>query len=279
MPLSLGLLNLTEEQLTLEDLGTFLAPGSGTLVDFTGLYLPGEFRDSLSLFEQVVISGTVVISGSEGLLDQTEALLFFAGAQFAEQNFTTDGRDLREINNSIVLAGNNIAVVSGTTESSQQTYTVSSTTDPAIAASGITFQASFTKQGASASEWLRIHGPVIPSNESPFIVPWDSKLDAITFVNSSDGVEVDIEFHRADAAGGSTTEIFHTWVIQETRVCTDSFISTSGIEFDAGDKIALFTDGIDPQTRPIDVSVTLFFRARTTASGQLVKEDYVGDFS
>jgi len=284
MPLSLGLLNLTEEELNLVDLGTFLPPGSGTLLDLTGLFLPGEFRDSQSLFEQVVVSGTVAISGSEGVLDTASAIRFFAGAQFAEQNFTVDGRDLRDIRNTFVKGNSPIVVTSGEDVDGRLIFTVDDSGPTAeqinpIAASGITFQASFTKQGASATEWLRVNGPVIPSNESPFIVPWDSQLDAITFINSTDGAAVDLEFHKSDSAGGATNEIFHNWSIQDTRAYTDSLISTSGIEFDAGDKIAVFTDGISPQTRPSDTSVTLYFRGRTTASGQLVKEDYVGDFS
>jgi len=279
MPLSLGLLNLTEEQITLEDLGTFLAPGSGTLVDFTGLYLPGEFRDSLSLFEQVVISGTMVISGSEGLLDQAEALLFFAGAQFAEQNFTVDGRDLREINNSIVLAGNNITVVSGTTESSQQTYTVSSTTDPAIAASGVTFQAEFTRQGAVNDTWLRYGGPVMPSNEAPFVVPWDSQLDVVTYTNGNIDSEVDIEIHKAAVGSGIDNCVCHTWEVRGERTSADSTVSASGIEFDAGERVAVFATVLDVQTRPENMFVGLYFRARLTASGQVVSENYTGDFS
>ena len=108
MPLPIALINQTPNEIGIVDLGIFVPPGSGTILDLTGLYLIEEVRDSSDLEEHTVISGSVVISGSEGVLNAAAAARFFTGSQIAEQNFTTEGIDLRDLRNVMVIEGDEI---------------------------------------------------------------------------------------------------------------------------------------------------------------------------
>ncbi len=119
MPLPIALINQTPNEIGVVDLGIFVPPGSGTILDLTGLYLIEEVRDSSDLEEHTVISGSIVISGSEGVLSSAAAARFFTGSQVGEQTFTTEGIDLRDLRNVIVAEGDNIVVASG--EDSNQT--------------------------------------------------------------------------------------------------------------------------------------------------------------
>jgi len=135
MPLPVALINQTPNEIGIVDLGIFVPPGSGTILDLTGLYLIEEVRDSSDLQEQTVVSGSIVISGSEGVISSAAAARFFTGSQIAEQNFTTEGVDLRSLRNIIIVEGDNIVVTSG--EAPNQTLVFTITTAPNVVTDAI----------------------------------------------------------------------------------------------------------------------------------------------
>lgn len=124
MPVTIALVNLTNDEIRIDDLGTRLLGPSGTAFDITGFFLPEELRQSEDL-AALAASGVVTLSGAEGLTPPSEIFDFLDGGQFQTQNFTTDGRDLRDLRNTVIEPGLNTVVASGVEEETGVvTYTV-----------------------------------------------------------------------------------------------------------------------------------------------------------
>ncbi len=289
MALPIALINQTPNEIGIVDLGIFVPPGSGTILDLTGLYLIEEVRDSSDLEEHTVISGSIVISGSEGVLNSAAAARFFTGSQIAEQNFTTEGIDLRDLRNVIVAEGDNIVVTSGevnqtlvftvgtssnvvsdalvgagnvTIVSGTDTITVSGGTGLTGALHQIAFMKG--KDDIMNDLFLNTYGDGMdgsPSNDSPAVMPWKSKLVGLTYTNKTAGTKVHIEIQStADGTGNSPVLMDFDWLLDTVGVRTarkTDFVTD--IIFDAGDKISVFLDLRPGSSRPRNVIVILYF--------------------
>lgn len=92
----------------------------------------------------------------------------------------------------------------------------------------------------------------IPSNDSPILIPWNSKLVEVAFSNRRTSVDGNLEFFLNGTAPG---DIFRTWAfVNVNRVQSLVGISDS---FSAGDLLALRWD--DQGQNPNDVGINLFF--------------------
>lgn len=307
MPLPIVLINNLSEEIRLDDLGITLPVGPGSIFDVTGLFLPDELRQSDSLEEFVVLSGAVTISGSDGSLTIAQAQRFFDGSQQSEQIFTVDGVDLRDINNTTIIAGDNVTVVSGTGPNGLTNFTID--TGPAVVTDAIvgegevfvtsgtnqivisgsvfrdsfvniTHQMIFSRSGQINNVWLRSGESTLTSDSVPQLVLWDSELIGLNYTNSQDTTDVDVQIHVSPLNSGTSTELKYTWEVRGARMSFDSLvIASSGIEMRAGDKVGVFASTFSPATRPQNLAVTLFFRGLATAALASGTENYSGDFT
>jgi len=214
MPLPIALINQTPDEIGIGDLGIFVPPGSGTILELTGLYLIEEVRDSSDLEEQTVISGSIVISGSEGVLSSSAATRFFTGSQVGEQNFTTEGVDLRSLRNIIIAEGDNIVVTSG--EAPNQTLIFTITTAPNVLTNAIVGSAFVTvtsgtneivlatdNTNPAFSKFIQDQNPAIVGSG---IVTVTSGIDIITV--AADAADQDVHhFSFEIIASGITKEV------------------------------------------------------------------------
>ncbi len=305
MPLPITLINNTVGEVRVDDLGITLASGVGTSVDITGLYLPSELRQSDNLETFVVASGAVSISGSEGILSISDSIRFFAGSLVAEEIFTTAGTDLRAITE--VISGDNIVVTSGgdvnnpvftvttgpgvitdaivgvgdiTVTSGTNTITISggSTTSGIGDVTGDLINAEFTSGGATSNVWLSISTKDHASNKIPFVMLYPARITGISYSNSLDATDTDIEIHKSLAGAGTASTLEFTWELRDARIARKSDFSIDEITIEAGDKLSLFAQRVTPGRNPKDVIVSLYIELLGGTSEESI-EDYSGDFS
>ncbi len=273
MPLPIGVLNLTNSSVELRDMGIFIPPGSGTLIDLTGEFLVEELRSSDSLQIQVVTSGTVAVSGSEGILSTEEAINFFAGNRVGSENFTSTGFDLRTLSATAAIVGaGNVTVTSGT-----DTTTVSgSNSATGGVLEGTLYTVGFTTPGSAGDKWMSNNSEDPLSNEVTCPMPFNSKLVAVTYTSKKSGTRGNIEIHKADFGATNSNSAIFTWsMTSNRRIATKTDIS--GVTVDAGDKIGIFierTTGVEPDT----VVVMLYWQI-TDDTQQELDENYGGNFS
>lgn len=306
MALPISLINNTGSAILLDDLGITLDPGPGTIRDITGIYLPEELRQSEDLQAFAAVSGDVTISGSDGLLSPAQAQRFFDGSQMSEQIFTVDGFDLRSMRNNAVIAGSNIVVVSGVDGDGLTTFTIETgsgvLTNALVGAGGITvasgvnfttvsgnspapggqaagaiYQLVFLHEGSDATDrWYSHHGDTsLTSDKSPAVVPWDSKLVALTFTNQDSDSDVNIEIYSVHEANTTQKDVEFVWVLRNARVARRTNFSPD-ILFEAGDRVAIYAR--DKGSNPDYTVVTLYLQILTDNSEEVIRS-FSGDLS
>lgn len=92
----------------------------------------------------------------------------------------------------------------------------------------------------------------VPTNASPIVIPWDSRLVEVAFSNNRTSVDGNFEFYLNGTAPG---DIFRTWnfnnvnLVQTLTGISDPFV--------AGDLLRIQWD--DQGQNPRDVALVLFF--------------------
>jgi len=138
---------------------------------------------------------------------------------------------------------------------------------------GLPFQAVFLDNGSTGNEWLCQYDANIPSNQSPYVVPFDCRLVGITYSNSKDEVDSDIEIWVSALGDGTTKTRVFNWERNNKRVGYKTDFDPY-IEFDAGDKVSVYND--DKGKNASDTVVILYFQAINNNVDE-EWEDYSGD--
>lgn len=129
------------------------------------------------------------------------------------------------------------------------------------------------------NKWISLQSHKgLTSDSTPAVLPWESKLVGINFVNSSDDSSTDIELYKADVNNGSTNEKILTWSLSNVRVARKTDLGDTYI-FSAGDKIAIFLkdSGGKGRDNPDDVVINLFFQI-LSGNEEESSENFSGDF-
>lgn len=92
----------------------------------------------------------------------------------------------------------------------------------------------------------------VPTNTSPIVVPWDSRLVEVAFTNNRTSVDGNFEFYLNGTAPG---DIFRTWNF--TNVNLVQTLTGIADPFTAGDLLRIQWD--DQGQNPRDVALILFF--------------------
>ena len=122
----------------------------------------------------------------------------------------------------------------------------------------IDFSLHFTENSTTKNEWLE-HIRNRTSNQTPAVIPFSCKLVSLTFTNSDNDGDTDLEIYRIDEGqgnGSNNTPVF-TWQLRNARTAQKSNFS-SDILFSPGDKVAVYAR--DAGTDPDNVIFTLHFQ-------------------
>jgi len=130
-----------------------------------------------------------------------------------------------------------------------------SSNDPLL---GSLIQAVFLDNGSTGNEWYKCYGENQPSNQSPYIVPFDCRLVGITYSNKNAGVDSDIEVWASALGDGTTKTKVFDWTVNNKRIGYKTNFTTPYIEFDAGDKVSVYND--DNGTNGNDTRVILYLQ-------------------
>lgn len=118
----------------------------------------------------------------------------------------------------------------------------------------------FDDGAGSANLWLKVtEGQAGTSNLEPVIMPFDSIIYAITFVNKDDSIGGDIELYK----NGS---LLFTWNIVNKRWAykTDGL---SAVTFSAGDRLSIYLRSIGEDPNDPMVTIHYSFLNSVTGSG------------
>lgn len=134
---------------------------------------------------------------------------------------------------------------------------------------GSVFQATFSAASRAANRWLD-YAQNRASNQTPLIIPWNSKLIGITFSNREDDISTDVYIYRANQAGGikGSDKPIHTWSIRDARVARQ-MVFPKVVNFGAGDKVAVFLR--DAGTDPKSPTMVLYFQQTDNVSSDYVE--------
>jgi hypothetical protein len=130
---------------------------------------------------------------------------------------------------------------------------------------GGTFQATFLENGTPRDEWLKQFGENIPSNQSPYVVPFNAKLIGITYSNKNSGVDAYIEVWASALGDGLTKTRVFNWHVNNKRLGYKTNFDPD-ITFDAGDKISIYNE--DVGTNANDAVVVLYFQIINTTTNE-----------
>lgn len=134
---------------------------------------------------------------------------------------------------------------------------------------GSTIQLGFSYNGGANNKWLDAGHNSMPSDETPLVVPFQSRLIAVTYTNSENDSDVDVEIYRSAAGQGNSDSKIYTLELRNCRTAVDR--DTSGIyTVGAGDKIAVFCR--DRGVNAKDVQVTLYLQVTQESTGVYVEE-------
>jgi len=168
-----------------------------------------------------------------------------------------------------IIGGTDISVVSGT-----NIVTINSTAAGAGLVGHI-YNIGFTQEGSAGNKWLAVEGEDQFSNESPFIVPYNSDLIAITYSNKDAGTLANVRIFKSTLGDGNINSLLFTWQMNTfRRVAFKTDIS--GVSVVPGDKIGVFVEfssGLEPNN-PV---FQLYFQI-TGATTSEDEENYSGNF-
>lgn len=134
------------------------------------------------------------------------------------------------------------------------------TTDGTIGASanattGKMLQLDFENPSSIGGDWLQSGG--MPTNETPVIVPFDSRLVSITFSNKERGADTELQIQAvSETDGRSPSPTIITWTIDNARTARRNDFGSPQITFSKGDKIAVFAEQRG-NTDPSQVKMTM----------------------
>jgi len=142
-----------------------------------------------------------------------------------------------------------------------------------LPASGGIFHASFLNESTTKNRWLE-YAEDRSCSEVPFIVPWNSRLIGITFINKESNRDTDVRIYRANQSQGRSDTLIHTWSVRDARTARKT-IFASDIEFAAGDKVAVYLK--DAGSDPKAPMIVLYFERIDELTSDF-SEDYSGNF-
>jgi hypothetical protein len=121
----------------------------------------------------------------------------------------------------------------------------------------------FLNNGLTANKWLALDGAMGGSDILPAVTSYDSKFAGLTYINTNDGSNVDIEFYKN---GLGAPQLIFTWQIRNKRHAWKTN-NLGAITFMKGDRISCFARGVTG-TSARDVIVNVFVQSTNSTVGE-----------
>jgi hypothetical protein len=121
----------------------------------------------------------------------------------------------------------------------------------------------YLNNGLTSNKWLKLDGSMGSSDILPAITSYDSKLAGITYVNTNDGSNVDIEFYKN---GILPANLLFTWQIRNKRHA----FKTNGLTavlLSKGDRLSCFAKAVTG-TSARDVIVNVFIQSTNSLTDE-----------
>jgi hypothetical protein len=123
---------------------------------------------------------------------------------------------------------------------------------------GSIHQMCFMDKGSVKNKWLGIGDSHLSSNDTNGVIPWNSKLLAITFSNEKEYSDTDVKIYSVPEGGGSSPlSLDYSWSIRNARSARKTNFTTD-IIWHAGDRLGIFMK--DRGTDPKYVIITLYLQ-------------------
>lgn len=122
----------------------------------------------------------------------------------------------------------------------------------------------FLNNGLTSGKWLSLDGSMGGSNTLPSLCTYDSKLAGLTYINTNDNSNIDIEFYKN---GTAAPQLVFTWQIRNKRHAWKTNSPLNNVIFMSGDRISCFARGV-AGTSARDVVVNLFVQSTNNIVGE-----------
>lgn len=131
----------------------------------------------------------------------------------------------------------------------------------------------FAYNSSARNRWLDNTYDGVSSNESPFVVPFDGIIKAVTYSNENYYADTRIEIHRTSKFDepDRDSEVIHTETLYNIRTA----VYTANVSVSSGDKIAVFLTDIG--SSPKGPIVTLYISSANTTVVD-IEDDFRDDF-
>lgn len=136
------------------------------------------------------------------------------------------------------------------------------------------FQANFSYIGNIYNKWIGTETS-IPSNESPYIIPWKCKIIGISYSNKEFNSNIDLQIFKSDNNNENINNLMLQWDIRTSRSGYKTDIPSS-IMCNPGDKIGIFLKKYN-NDKPKNVNIVIYFQIDTTTTLSQSTESYSGN--
>jgi hypothetical protein len=113
----------------------------------------------------------------------------------------------------------------------------------------------FGNVGNTQNKWLLFSSSSAPSDELPYVAPYDGELVGLTFANTNDNVGADFDIY----VNGS---ILYTWQVRNKRTAYKTNLP-SGLTISQGERISIFAKKIGGQGTPSTPILEIIFQVQS----------------
>lgn len=243
--MSLILKNTTSSDIRVEGTGKVLPANGQKSVQPSDYTLYQAAALSNATFQTQLASGDVVVNFVGDDLTAVQGLRYLE--TFSALEVQVDGTPIGKAITTINLQNPPSASISGVQ------LDVDLTPDEEDFTGGI-FSLQFTTDNDSEDTWLQLSHNNLSCSQTPYHVPFNCKLIALTIGSDDDGEDYEFEFYKLPY-NSNTSTLFHTEIANNTRFVTNRTITNSNYTFAPGDKIGVFC-----VNEHDDVNVQMWFK-------------------
>jgi len=99
-----------------------------------------------------------------------------------------------------------------------------------------------------------------PSSEVPALTPWRMRFLGITYANNNPVSDIDLEIYKVSETDTTTPlTLMFKYEIRNARVARKTDLKPSNIIFEAGDKVAIYLNGVTNGSSPKNPNFDLHF--------------------
>jgi len=219
----------------------------------------------------LISSGDFKVYALEKELNPAEALRFLGSLNI--MSVLKDQAAINLVTKVINFSGPSIFVSQDSTNEDQVNIAIGDRDDDFT---GLVFYSSYAENGGANDEYLNNTIDNIVSNESPDPMLFNCQLVGITYSNSNQGADFEIQIRVAPAGSGNSDTTIYSWSVDNARIALNRNVALEDppITVAKGDKVAVYFN--DQGGNSDDVVVKLWWKVLSSPQGNVI-ENYSGD--